>query len=114
MINGSGNKFEVADNGTDAIKMFKDSISSGTLYDIIFMDMQMPEMDGLEATRLIRSEETSNGELFRVPIIAMTANVTMDDRRKCFEAGMDDFLAKPVKNDVVTDMIKKWCFIKNA
>nr|WP_280818790.1 hydrogenase maturation protease [Thiorhodococcus minor] len=72
------------------------------LFDLILMDMQMPVMDGLEATREIRA----NGS--RVPIVAMTANAFDDDRMRCEEAGMDDFIAKPVDPDLLHDTLAKW------
>jgi CheY-like chemotaxis protein len=63
------------------------------------MDVQMPEMDGLEATRAIRSSEAASGS--RVPIIAMTANAMSGDRQMCIDAGMDGYVAKPVKREVM-------------
>lgn len=73
-------------------------------FDIIFMDVQMPEMDGLEATRLIREKEQSDGRM-RTPIIALTASREKD---AALASGMDDFLFKPVLLDALRLVVKKW------
>ena len=72
----------------------------------IFMDMEMPEMDGIEATKELLLLE---GSLKKIPIIiAMTANAMEEDKKKCLDAGMNDFLSKPVKLDTLYDIIVKW------
>jgi CheY-like chemotaxis protein len=73
-------------------------------YDIILMDMQMPVMDGLTATREIRRLLPEP----RVPILAMTANVMQEDRKRCADAGMDDFVAKPIDPDELLDLLAEW------
>jgi CheY-like chemotaxis protein len=78
-------------------------------FDLILMDVQMPEMDGLEATRAIR-----RGEGHQPVIIAMTANATRDDREKCLDAGMNDYLSKPVDLDQLVIMLKKWGHLINT
>ena len=75
--------------------------------DVVLMDMQMPEMDGLEATRRIRQQELQQIQP-RLPIIAVTANAMQEDRVRCFEAGMDDFLAKPLKPEMLDKVLRKW------
>ncbi len=83
-----GCRVDVAANGSEALTMI------GMLpYDIVFMDCQMPEMDGYEATRQIRSREGQNGH---IPVVAMTANAMAGDRERCLAAGMDDYIPKPV------------------
>lgn len=75
-------------------------------YSLVLMDCQMPEMDGFEATRAIRRREAAGGE--RLPIIAMTASATERDRLTCLEAGMDDFIAKPVMIEVLSEALARW------
>ncbi|WP_374481495.1 PAS domain S-box protein [Zoogloea sp.] len=89
----------VAGNGAVAVEM-----AAGSSFDLILMDMQMPEMDGLEATRRIRALPAYR----QVPIIAMTANAFAEDRAQCMAAGMDDFLSKPVDPDRLFSTILRW------
>ena len=89
---------DVVANGREAVTAARQEA-----YDLIFMDVRMPEMDGLEATREIRREST---ELPR--IIAMTAHAFDEERRECLEAGMDDFVSKPVSIPAVMSVIEKW------
>ena len=76
-------------------------------YDIVFMDVQMPVMDGFEATRLIRSGATKAPDP-RVPIIAMTAHAMKGDRQRCLDAGMDDYVPKPIAPDDLSRAIERW------
>ena len=93
-----GASVEFASNGLDAIE------KASPLFDLIFMDIQMPDMDGYEATKVLRKNE----DLKETPIIAMTAGVFKEDRQRCFEAGMDDFVMKPVTPESVADVLRKW------
>jgi CheY-like chemotaxis protein len=92
----------VAENGRKAIEALRENS-----YDLVFMDCQMPEIDGFEATRIVRSENSGIRNP-RVPIIAMTANAMKGARQECIEAGMDDYLAKPITPDAVARKIQKW------
>ncbi len=90
-------------NGQEAVA----AISGGLVPDLIFMDCQMPVMDGYEATRQIRRWEKQNARA-RLPIIALTAGAYAEDRERCLAAGMDDFLAKPIVKDNLLQMIARW------
>ena len=94
-----------AENGAEAIKLFN---LDPYRYDMIFMDIHMPLMDGYEATRQIRSLEMPNART--IPIVAMTANVFKEDIEKCLAAGMNDHVGKPINIDQVTAVIKKHVF----
>ena len=89
----------IVENGKEAVEA-----SANTDYDIIFMDLQMPEMDGLEATRLIRN----SGRTGQPVIIALTANTMEGDEEECFRAGMNDYIGKPVKLDELLNKLRKW------
>jgi len=91
-----------AENGIEAVQMF---IDAPERYDIIFMDIQMPEMDGYEATQRIRASDATTAK--SIPIIAMTANVFREDIERCLQAGMDGHLGKPLEIDKVLDTLKK-------
>ena len=93
----------IAQNGREAVAIFPQLKP-----DLILMDMSMPEMDGLEATRKIRDLEAEAG-LPRTPIIALTANAMKGDRQRCIDAGMDDYLSKPIRKDKLLYTIEKWC-----
>jgi len=93
---------DVAGNGREGVNK-----AINETYDLILMDVQMPEMDGFEATALLRQREEKEG-LARTPIIAMTAHALEDDRKRCIEAGMDDYLAKPVRLETLETMLRKW------
>jgi two-component system, sensor histidine kinase and response regulator len=100
MLSKAGYQVEVANNGREAINRFFESPDQ---FDMILMDVQMPEMDGLRATKSIRSRG-----FLKIPIVAMTANAMSGDRDKCIEAGMNDYIAKPVRRENVYDMVRKW------
>jgi CheY-like chemotaxis protein len=100
MLERIGLRADVAGNGREAVEMF-DMLP----YDLILMDCQMPEMNGYEATQEIRRREVSD---LRVRIIAMTAEAIAGCRERCLEAGMDDFIAKPVKKEQLLEALKKW------
>ena len=109
LLSSVGLIVDTAENGREASAMARESD-----YELILMDIQMPEMDGLAATRLIRAGVDTGARNATVPILAMTANVFEEDRRACEEAGMDDFVAKPVEPDNLFSTIIKWLPKPNA
>ena len=76
-------------------------------YDLVLMDIQMPEMDGIEATRNIRERKSANG-ISRIPVIAMTAHAMQGDRENFIKAGMNDYISKPVSPHALSEALKKW------
>ena len=98
-----GFRIDTAENGKEAVD--KVSASRPGTYDLVLMDIQMPVVDGYEATRAIRSLE--NPALAAIPIVAMTANAFDEDRRAAAECGMDGFLSKPIQIDKVFQTLRK-------
>jgi signal transduction histidine kinase/DNA-binding response OmpR family regulator len=102
MLTKAGYQLEVANNGREAVEKYT---ADPERYDLIFMDVHMPEIDGLAATKVLR-----NRGYAEIPIIAMTADAMKEDREKCLESGMNDYMAKPIKREEVFNMITKWVF----
>jgi len=100
LLRDAGLVIDVADNGAIALE----KIRTGNRYDAVLMDMHMPVMDGLEATRQIRAIP----EFAKLPIIAMTANVMESDRQRCFQAGMNDHIGKPIDPDDLLARLLRW------
>ena len=96
----AGYAVETVENGAQAV----DALKKGR-YSLVLMDVQMPEMDGLQATERIRAEE---GEHSHIPIIAMTAHAMKGDRERCLAAGMDDYLSKPLQTKDLFDAMERW------
>lgn len=88
-MQAAGHRLVTVPNGAEAVRM-----AETETFDAILMDVQMPELDGLAATRAIRALD---GPAARIPVIALTANAISGDREACIEAGMDDYLTKPVE-----------------
>jgi CheY-like chemotaxis protein len=100
LLEKMGCRVDIADDGIVAVKMFCRSP-----YDVVFMDCQMPNMDGFEATSKIREIESNKSH---TPIIALTANSLPEDRARSFEVGMDEFLTKPILKDKLRSALEKW------
>jgi len=100
LLESVGVTVEVAGNGRVAV----DRVESGAAYDAVLMDLQMPELDGLSATREIRSDSRFK----ELPIIAMTAHAMVEERDRCFAAGMNDHVTKPIEPDVLYQTLARW------
>jgi len=136
MLTKAGYQVEVANDGKEAVEKYMDCPED---FDLILMDVQMPELDGFEATKAIRRYEeqaqikshesrgedesianvkpqTQNPELRtrHIPIIAMTAHAMKGDMERCLEAGMDDYIPKPIKRELVLEILDKWVFDKRS
>jgi PAS domain S-box-containing protein len=101
LLEGAGAEVQIASDGLEATRVFA---AAGATFDLILMDVQMPVMDGYEATRIIRAD--ARGAV--IPIIAMTAHAFESERKKCLDAGMNDHVPKPVDPDVLIAVVSRW------
>jgi two-component system sensor histidine kinase/response regulator len=109
LLRDAGFRVDIADDGRIACDMLQAAWDAGKTYDLILMDMQMPNMDGLAATRAIRANPLGT----EVPIVAMTANAMASDKEKCLAAGMVDFVTKPIDPDVLLRALLYWIKPRN-
>ncbi len=104
LLRNVGIEVATANNGREALSMLDGGQEDGRHFDLVLMDLQMPEMDGFEATRLIRADER-----FRhLPIIAMTAHAMIEERERCLSIGMNDHLSKPIEPEVLYQTLARW------
>lgn len=103
LIQYFGCKVDLVENGEEALAAIKRH-----RYDLVLMDCQMPEMDGLTATAEVRKLEKSGQQTGRVPIVAITANALQGDLERCLEAGMDDYVSKPIESHRLQEVLAKW------
>ncbi len=108
VVTKAGHSVEIANNGVEAMEAWEQGD-----FEVILMDVQMPEMDGLEATRQIRKKENERDPNLHIPIIAMTANAMKGDKEMCLEAGMDGYVSKPVKRKTLFSEIERVLSGKN-
>jgi CheY-like chemotaxis protein len=101
MLEKAGHRIDVVTDGAAAVEAM-----TSKSYDLILMDVQMPGMDGLEATRRIRQQQVEDDA--QIPIIAVTANALKDDDQRCFEAGMDDYVTKPIDGARLLSKVNQW------
>ena len=99
----AGYRVDLTENGKQAVDALKEK-----RYDLIFMDIQMPGMDGYQATKMIRNLEAEDDGKSNVPIIAMTAHVTKQDRDKCLNVGMNDYISKSIRRKELIAVVEKW------
>ena len=108
MLSRLGVEVVGAENGRIGVERF-----AAGHFDLVLMDMQMPEMDGIEATQMIRAMQTEAGGV-ATPIVALTANVQAEDRERCFAAGMNDFVAKPFRYRDIVAVLQRWLGNKSS
>jgi ligand-binding sensor domain-containing protein/signal transduction histidine kinase/DNA-binding response OmpR family regulator len=101
----TGHQVTLAENGKEAVNIFSSQPES---FDLVLMDIQMPEMDGFAATKRIREKEANQRNSDHIPIIAMTAQCMKGDKEKCYNAGMDDFISKPIKKEELYLILEKY------
>ncbi|MGF1755417.1 response regulator, partial [Vibrio makurazakiensis] len=104
LMEAEGITVTIANNGQEALDRLSDSQTQGFRFDIIFMDLQMPIMDGYEASRRIRHNPAYND----IPLIAMTAHAMVEERERCISIGMNDHVSKPIDPDLLFSTIQKW------
>jgi two-component system, sensor histidine kinase and response regulator len=112
MLEKVGCKVRHCVNGREAVEAIRRVLAGlDRAYDIVLMDAHMPVLDGLEATRLIKDLYAARDDAApgAPPIVAVTANAFDEDRRRCLEAGMDDYLAKPFDREALHRLLEKWC-----
>jgi signal transduction histidine kinase len=102
-LNNLGHQVTIANNGKEAVEQFENGD-----YDLIFMDVQMPLMDGIDACKKIRELENSSDSMKKIPIIAMTANTSEDERKKYRKAGMDGYISKPFKQKELVEIFNRF------
>jgi two-component system sensor histidine kinase/response regulator len=103
MLRKLGCRVDLVSNGREALNAF-----SRSAYDLVFMDCQMPLLDGYQATADIRRQEKNKGAIQHTPIIALTAHALEGDKQKCIAAGMDDYMSKPFRSEEMLAMIERW------
>jgi two-component system, sensor histidine kinase and response regulator len=101
LLEKRGHSVTLAGNGKEALATLEKNT-----FDLVFMDVQMPQMDGFEATVAIREKERASGD--HLPIIAMTAHAMAGDRERCLKAGMDDYISKPIRPQELADLLKHY------
>jgi CheY-like chemotaxis protein len=101
LLEKRGHRVTMAGNGREGLEAWKDG-----RFDLVFMDVQMPEMDGMEATARIRAAEKPSGR--RQIIVGLTAHSMKGDRERCLEGGMDDYLTKPIMNPELDAVLSRW------
>lgn len=101
ILETTGHSFTIVDNGRQAVEMFHKLQPK-----LVLMDVSMPDMNGLEATKAIREAEKEKGH--QTPIIGLTAHALKGDREMCLEAGMNDYMSKPISPDKLTAKVEEW------
>jgi len=110
LLESAGAIVTVANHGGEAVKVLTHDAESAPAFDVVLMDLQMPVMDGLTATRLLRARR----QLDKLPIIAMTAHALVEERQRCIDAGMNDHISKPIDPDELFGTVRRWAAAREA
>jgi len=112
ILQRAGYQFEIASSGVEALQQYNEAEQIGSQFDLVLMDLHMPGMNGLDATKAIRAKESGSSQ--HTPIVALTADAMSGTREECVQAGMDEYLTKPISPDMLLTLIRRFRHISRC